>query len=289
MTSEMMKSKPIANFGYKVVDRYHAEVETVLNSAKRHFLPLEVGLYYQDAATHELLHAELPDCALLLNTHLDHHCLNIFNLHEQQQLLYSQIETSLEWGASYAITHVSSFLMTPRPAHRKQLMKRLYANMRLLNRICSEYHFPVHIENSYHGIDFYRRLFGIIRHSGFDYIHGCFDLGHAKVWSTEPLREWLDFLDELYAGGTDLHFHLHANHGLSDDHLSFLEAERSGLTVSDHYTAPWDYYEAISIIDERYQHARKVFEVPPAEAVENLRMVAGRIARLRELEQQLSA
>lgn len=42
-----------------------------------------------------------------------------------------------------------------------------------------------------------------------------------------------------------LHFHLHANRGLSDDHLSSVTAERLGITGSDGYTGEIDYFQAL--------------------------------------------
>ena len=280
----MLDLKPLPNFGFKVVDRSRTEVEPILRCALEQGVPFEVGLYHQDPATHEMLHTELRESGLAVNTHLDHRRLSIFELQGQEAYLHRQIETSLEWGASYAIDHIASTVMTPRRSHRKALMERLLTNLRLMNRICREYDFPIYLENTYHDLPFYQRIFTAILHSGFDYIHACFDIGHAKVWSSEPLWDWLAFLDDLCADGIELHFHLHANGGLSDEHLSFLEAERLGLTAADHFTAPWDSFEALSVIDQRFPRARKVFEVPPTQALGNLERVSELITRIRTNE-----
>ncbi|MEJ2619399.1 MAG: hypothetical protein P8163_03885 [Candidatus Thiodiazotropha sp.] len=45
--------------------------------------------------------------------------------------------------------------------------------------------------------------------------------------------------------GKGIHFHLHANRGLSDDHLSFIEAEWLDIIKADRYTAPLKSLEAI--------------------------------------------
>jgi hypothetical protein len=104
------------------------------------------------------------------------------------------------------------------------------------------------------------------------------------VWSSEPLWEWLAFLDDLCADGLELHFHLHADSGLADDHLSFPEAECRGFTTPDHFTAPWDSFEALSVIDQRFPRARKVFEVAPQQALGNQERVSELITRLRTHE-----
>ena len=269
------------NFGFKVVDRNRTEVEPIMLSALQQHVPFEVGLYFQDPATHDMLNTELRDSGLALNTHLDHHRLSIFDLQGEEAYLRRQIETSMQWGASYAIDHIAKAVMSPRRSHRKALMERLLTNLRLMNRVCREYDFPIYLENTYHGLSFYQTIFTAILQHGLDYIHVCFDLGHAKVWSTEPLWNWLAFLDELCADGLELHFHLHANNGLADEHLSFQEAERLGLTAADHFTAPWDSFEALSVLDQRFPRARKVFEVPPAQALENQERVSEWITRLR--------
>lgn len=104
------------------------------------------------------------------------------------------------------------------------------------------------------------------------------------MWSNEPLWNWLALLDDLCADGLELHFHLHANSGLADEHLSFPEAELLGFTAADHFTAPWDSFEALSVIDQRFPRARKVFEVPPRQALGNQERVSELIGRLRTNE-----
>lgn len=279
-----MRQNPLSNFGFKVVDRNRAEVEPILRSALAQQIPLEVGLYFQDAAAHEMLNTELRDSGLAVNTHLDHHRLSIFDLGDQEAYLRQQIETSLAWGASYAIDHISKVVMSPRTSNRAALLERLLVNLEQMNRICREYDFPVYLENTYHGLNFYHHIFSTISHNDLDYLHACFDFGHAKVWSNEPLSDWLAFLDELRTDGFDLHFHLHANRGLADEHLSFPEAERMGATAADDYTTPWNSFAALAVIEQRFPNARKVFEVPSSQAFENYQRVSEQIMRIRQLE-----
>jgi hypothetical protein len=158
------------------------------------------------------------------------------------------------------------------------MLDKLYTDLRSTGRMCAEYGLDVHIENTYEDLDFYRRLFRGLVASGIEQIHFCFDLGHAKVWSTDCLEEWLGFLEDLVNEGLRLHFHLHANRGLSDEHLSFVTAERLGITSPDSYTSGVDYFQCLIQIAERFPRANKVFEVPAQEAEENLSLVLRRIA-----------
>jgi sugar phosphate isomerase/epimerase len=260
--------------GYKVFDRLREEVEPLLMQALRETRPFEVGLYFHDPATHGFLNAVLPQSGALLNTHLDHRRLNVFALDDDQlTLLRRQIETSLRWGAKYGITHLSAFALPRRAQYQEALEKKLLEQLRILNRVCREYRFPIHIENTYHEIDLYQRLFTTLSREQLDQLHFCFDFGHAKVWSIRPLRAWLDLLVELEQGGRQLHFHLHTNRGLSDEHLSFVEAEWMGFCATDEYTAPWTSFEALAEIERRFPHAHKVMEVQASEARENLQRV----------------
>ncbi|MEJ2453622.1 MAG: hypothetical protein P8103_05640 [Candidatus Thiodiazotropha sp.] len=277
--------------GYKVFDRRRDEVEPLLLQALDEVRPFEVGLYFHDPATHDFLNAVLPESGSLLNTHLDHRHLNVFALDNDDLLtmLRRQIETSLQWGAGYGITHLSAFALPRREHYREALENKLLAHLRILNRVCREYRFPIHIENTYHEIDLYQRLFTAISRERLDLLQFCFDFGHAKVWSTRPLRAWLDLLSELELGGRNLHFHLHTNRGLSDEHLSFVEADWMGFCDIDDYTAPWTSFEALAEIERRFPRACKVMEVQASEAPENLQRVIEEMERLRLTHGLISA
>jgi sugar phosphate isomerase/epimerase len=287
----MNNSNTYQNWGYKVFDRRRDEMEPLLLQVIEEGRALEIGLYYHDPATHDCLNSLLPESGILLNTHLDHRRLNVFALDNDDliPLLRRQVETSLQWGANYGINHLSAFTLTPRPEYQEALEQKLLTHLQLLNRICQEYAFPVHIENTYHDIDLYRRIFLAINREGLDHLHFCFDFGHAKVWSQRPFRAWMDFLAELERSGQRLHFHLHTNRGLSDQHLSFLEAEWLDLCKIDEYTAPWNCFEALSILQQRFPNARMVMEVPPGEARENLHRVIEEIASLGKQDSRISA
>jgi hypothetical protein len=287
----MRKEEQLSRFGFKVVDRRKDEVEALLLQAMREERPLEVGIYYHDPATHDCLDSLLPHSGIPINTHIDHRRLNVFALNDRDLIdsLRRQIELSLRWGASYGINHLSAFSLTRRTERQDALFERLMTHLRVLNRLCREYRFPIHIENTYHETDLYRRIFAGVVAEKFEYLHFCFDFGHAKVWSTEPLTAWIEFMFELESWGRQLHFHLHANRGLSDEHLSFVEAEWLDICGVDDYTAPWNTFEALSVLDNTFPTARKVLEVPPIEAREDLQRVVEAISRIRRQEALIRA
>jgi hypothetical protein len=73
---------------------------------------------------------------------------------------------------------------------------------------------------------------------------------------------------------------LHQNHGLSDEHLSFVEVDASGLNRADAYTGGRPYLEWIARLAELFPESRKVFEVDANLAVANLDFVMDQLGRI---------
>lgn len=268
----------MSGFGFKIVEYALEEIEPLVERSLRDHLPIEVGLYHGDPRALDYLSSRLPGAGLEVAVHLDHRRLNVFYFEGREAHLHEQLATAVRLGASYVITHISPYPMTPRPQMRTAMLDEVFGKLRSMSRICAEYGLDVHIENTYHHLAFYRWFFQELIAIGIERVHTCFDLGHAKVWSVEGLAEWLAFLAELDREGLRLHFHLHANRGLGDEHLSFITAERLGITRPDVFTGVLDYYQGLAEIAVRFPTASKVFEVPWQEAEENLDHVLGRIS-----------
>jgi sugar phosphate isomerase/epimerase len=270
-----------AKFGFKVVERSRTEIEPLVERAIQDARPIEVGLYFGDAAARTYLAESLPGAGLPIAAHLDHRRLSVLGAEKREPEFREQLGLAARLGASYVITHLGPHPMSARTDQRSAMLRKLLVGQRLLEKLCAEHGLQVHIENTYHGVAFYRAFFSAVRDAGLGRTNACFDMGHAKVWSNERLAEWLDFVSDLEGDGLALHFHMHANRGLKDDHLSFPTAERLGITGADSYTGGSDYYQVLAEIGERFPTSSKVFEVPAQEALENLAHVLTRIAERR--------
>ena len=187
--------------------------------------------------------------------------------------MHQQFSHAKAIDSAYSVTHIHKWPVSLRPAFRETLEAHLTQQLLMLERYCVEYDHPVHIENTFHPLSFYRWFFGVVERLELRYIHCCFDIGHAKIWSQESLPQWFQWLHELESKGVHLHFHLHANNGLADQHLSFVESETLGLNAADDYTQAWDYFTAIAELHRQFPDNRKVFEVKPALALENMERV----------------
>jgi sugar phosphate isomerase/epimerase len=288
-SAKRRERKGMRSFGFKFVERLPAEIEPLVGRALRERLPVEVGLYFGEPRALELLVERLPGSGLPVAVHLDHRRLSIVDLETREAQLRGQLALAARLGAAYVITHLSPYPMTPRTERQGEMLDRLYAGVRFAAAVCAEHSLGLHIENTYHDLTFYRRFFAGVLAAGIEGVGVCFDLGHAKVWSTEGLGDWLGFLSELADHGRRLHFHLHANRGLSDEHLSFVTAERLGITGADGFTGNIDYYEALGEIAKRFPTASKVFEVPAGEAEANLDLVRERLAAIGVLKDGVAA
>jgi len=261
------------NFGFKVVDKNYHLLEPILDYAVLHMRPVEIGLYFGDSAALELFDRRLFDTAIPVNAHTSHEQVHAFNLLETEDQLEEHIRLARTLGSAYSILHTAHGPVTLRPAKRSVLMTRLLDNLERAEDLCEKHDYRLHLENVFQPLSFYREFFDGILDRGLSRMHFCFDIGHAKVWSTDTLEDWIGFMQELEAEGIALHFHLHANQGLDDDHLSLAEAAALGITSADGYYNAHGYPGAYWLIEQHFPEAVKVFEVKAEHAISNLESV----------------
>lgn len=257
-------------FGFKIVDKSPSQLGPILDYAIAHQRPVEVGLYFGDVATRELLEQRLASRPVPVNAHTNHDRFHAFNLHQTLDLLEAHICAARAFGSAYSVLHAANLPLTQRVSKRSGLMALLLDNLERAEALCARHDYRLHVENIYHPLSFYRELFDGILARGLSRIHFCFDIGHAKVWSGETLDDWLAFADQLVSRGIRLHFHLHANAGLTDEHLSLAEARTAGICGPDGYFNNYGYPGAYLIIGRRFPDAVKVFEVKAGQAIANI-------------------
>lgn len=264
------------NFGFKVVDRELPLIAPILDYAIEHGRPVEVGLYYDDPSVRELLKQRLASGHIAVNAHINHERCYVLNLNSALDLLETHIREAKVFGSTYSVIHAANMPLTLRETKRPALMALLLDNLERAEALCAKHDYRLHLENVYHPLGLYRELFDGIFSRGLLRIHFCFDIGHAKVWSGETLEDWLDFIDELVSHGIRPHFHLHANAGLTDEHLSLAEAQTRGICGPDGYFNAYGYPEAYRLIGRRFPDAVKVFEVKAERAIANIEALAAR-------------
>lgn len=255
--------------GCKIIDRNEPLIEEIVRHTQTLLTPIEVGLYVGDPAMVAFLVDSLK--GLLVNTHLNHTVYNFSNLEEFTDRFKEEILYSKRLGADYGIQHLSFSPLSP--TRIEASITKWMDNILIAEEICEKENFDVYIENTYNRIEMHEALFESIKKRGLKHMNFCFDIGHAKVWSESSFNEWLIFLDTLVEEGFKLHFHLHANFGLRDDHLSLIEAKERGCFEGDGVFAQKNYLDLIYTLNKKYPQSRKVFEVMPQTAIENLNLV----------------
>jgi hypothetical protein len=261
------------NFGFKIVDVGPTPIAPIIDYAIEHGRPVEVGIYRLDPEAHELLRRRLAATPVPVSAHTNHERCHVFNFHQTLDLLEAHIRQAREFGSSYSVVHEANMPLTLRPNRQSAVTAQLLDNLERAEDLCVAHDYRLHVENVYQPLDFYRRLFEGIVDRRLARIHFCFDIGHAKVWSSETLDQWLAFVDELTGHGIRPHFHLHANQGAIDEHLALAEAETLGICGPDGYFNADGYPGAYRTIDRRFPDAVKVFEVKHELAIANLEAV----------------
>lgn len=258
--------------GFKIVDKDRREIVPIVERAVQEHRPIEVGLSFGDADALSYLESTLSEPDLPVVVHLDHRQFSLMHFPSRAEAVRPPLRQAVRLGARSLITPVAPYPASARPEHQGAVLARIAAGAETIIKEAANEGLAVYLENTYHDLDFYGRLFDDLDEQGQDEIHHCFDIGHAKVWSTGTLGDWLHLLDTRRAKGRRLHFHLHANRGLADEHLSFVRAEELGLTGPDAFCTDGDYWQAISEIDRRFPESFKVFEVPADEALANMEL-----------------
>lgn len=257
------------NFGLKIIDKNPPEFQSVLDYVIATGSPLEVGCYFNEASAMDWIGAQLADTSVRVNTHSNQNRMHIHNLHETGSAFATHIEQAQAIKSRYSIAHLSNYPTTTRLSQATALRKRISDNLLRAEALCTRYDYRIHLENDFHPIGFYRYLFEHIYDLGLKRLHFCFDIGHAKIWSSETLNDWLDFCQELTHTGFSIHCHLHANSGFGDEHLSIAEARARGIAQPDGDYNPHGYPMAYWEVARRLPEAVRIFEVKTHEAIAN--------------------
>ncbi len=255
----------INNIGFKIVDKDEDIVIEILQEAGRKNAPVEVGLYGES----QRVRAFCTKLNSPLNIHFNHIAYSLMDIDKHKDIFFQEIKIAKNIGADYGIHHMAKYPMTGQYGYQDRLIKEVINRMQSVENLSLEADFEVYIENTFESISFYRKVFYGLKERQTKKLNFCFDIGHAKVWSGDNFRSWIEFLTELKSLGFKLHLHLHANRGLIDEHLSLIEANKMGYEGKDGVFSDLNYEQMFLEIFDKFPDERKIFEVKPNLAVEN--------------------
>ena len=254
------------NIGFKIVDKDEDIVIEILQEAQKQNSPVEVGLYGKSQRVREF-------CKILdipFNIHFNHIAYSLSEIDKYRDIFFQEIKIAKSIGADYGIAHMAKYPMTGQVGYQDALIKEVVNRMQRVEELSLEADFEVYIENTFESINFYRKVFHILKERQTTKLNFCFDIGHAKVWSGDNFESWIKFLIELKELDFKLHFHLHANRGLIDEHLSLLETKKMGFDGNDGVFSNLAYEQMFVEIFEKFPNERKIFEVKPNLAIKNI-------------------
>ncbi len=255
------------NIGFKIVDKDEDIVIEILKEAGRKNAPVEVGLYGESQRVRELLSSlDIPK-----NIHFNHIEYSLTDIDKNKKLFFDEVTIAKSIGADYGIHHMAKYPMTGQAGYQDELIEKVTKLMLVVEEFALKAEFDVYIENTFESVEFYRQVF--MRLKDTKRLNFCFDIGHAKVWSGDDFQTWIEFLLELKEWGFKLHFHLHVNRGLIDEHLSMLEADEMDISGDDGVFSNLTYKEMFQKIQELFPNERKIFEVKPNLAIENRELI----------------
>ncbi len=261
--------------GYKIVDKEERVFMEIIAHAKAHGYAVELGLYGESREVRDAF-STLPDSAK--NLHFNHYRYTLLDAETTLHALRGDIESAQNMGAPYAIHHLAKNPMTRRPAWQPRVLEEAMRQLRCVEELLEERGFEIYIENTYEPLSFYDALFERLSGEGCRHFNFCFDIGHAKIWSDARFDEWMRFLYQLKQQGLKIHFHLHANRGLRDEHLSFVEMEEMGFDGDDRVFSDMTYAQMLREIARFFPKERKIFEVKSEYALKNMAWVRETLA-----------
>lgn len=233
---------------------------------------LEVALYQGSALPKDHLDriAALPRKIKILHTY--HRQIGLMELERNDPVAHNKLRTEAEFAESMGIdkavvhsTTLGEHSVVHPDAH--SIAAGWAKSVEYMNALGLR----PHLENTTESIFWLQDLFDTWDQLGIQELAGfTLDIGHVRVWSDRTLNDWLIFTKQLAARGFGIHFHIHANHGEVDEHISLQHAFQKDLLEPSLEWAPegliaW-------IVEAMKDHPQSLFtlENPAHQALANL-------------------
>jgi Xylose isomerase-like TIM barrel len=271
-------TKTSHGIAFKVVDEEvnAKDTEDIFAYASANNHPVEMGFYHGNPqlllSLQEKYNIQRP------TLHTNHYKFDLGTMLEKPAQKYQLLEvltTDLEFaskiGAKRVVIHPYKYPFPRKKLAQKRVIEALIPELEGISNLLKARDIMVHIENTFDEADFYLALFEAIRSKGISNIGFCFDIGHARVWSALSFDKWFKYLENIDEMGFEIHFHIHANNGMFDDHLPFLPSVLDDLCKDDEFVQ--DYHEALRRLFCRFGDSTYTAEVRPQSAIENMKLL----------------
>lgn len=270
----------INGLGFKIVDNIKEKhfIDVLINyiNKQKNKVPLELAFYKDDLNFQKYIIDKLINANIDISFHLHTKKFTLDTLLRKNTFDYNelikQLETMKKYNIKKAIFHLSNVLLENKDIEMNvKLYKLLYIHLKNINDILKDYDIKIYIENVFDSREFYLNLMKCCK--DLEFIHFCLDIGHAKVWSGSSIFEWFITLKYMQSIGKDIHFHMHCNYGLFDNHISIQEYNKNRedkdiFLMKDYNLYGKDasqssYEEIYKYIIENFSDNTKIMEIKP--------------------------
>jgi len=155
---------------------------------------------------------DTPELKNIVHLSLEAKVLNKENFTEEEWIekWTKQAEILNPLYVDYVVVHATSNESKVIPEDEQ--IEIIHRNFKVLSEIIPV---PIYVENTYEDLYFYEKLF---KNAPLDMNFVC-DIGHLKIHSpNQSQMEWTLFLKRLAFQGRGIHFHIHDNNGIQDQH-----------------------------------------------------------------------
>jgi sugar phosphate isomerase/epimerase len=265
---------------FKIVDdvKNSQAINEVFTFAYANNYPVEACFYKDNPQFLLDLFAKYPIKNPSLHT--NHYNFDIGSIVEKPEqrydfldLLTKDLEFAKQIGAKLVIVHPYRFPFAKKKIAQRRAIEMFCNELSGISEVLRSYGIVAHIENTFDEASFYRLLFEEIKARNITNFGFCFDIGHAKVWSSGAISEWMRLLYDIDNMGFAIHSHIHANDGLFDEHMPFFDEILSNY-VSDDEFLDGSYIEMIKKLHDTFPNATFTAEVKPQYALRNMEILS---------------
>lgn len=192
--------------------------------------------------------------------------------YELLDILSKDLELARKIGAKRIVIHPYKFPFTKKTNAQKKVVELLVNEIAGISQMLGMLGITAHIENTFDEISFYRVLFEEMKKRSVQNFGFCFDIGHAKIWSSSTLAQWTRLLYDMDDMGFPIHSHLHVNYGIFDDHLPFFDEILSSISQEDEFLEG-EYLDCIKNLVDSFPKATFTAEVKSKFALQNMQII----------------
>lgn len=134
--------------------------------------------------------------------------------------LIEEIKKAKTLNASKMVLHIERECPIPNKSSNEInyfIKKTIEIFQDLYNKHPDSKNIEILIENTFGELNFYDKLIKELINNKFN-VGFTLDIGHAKVWSNNSLKEWIDITLNMINNNVPVHYHIHANKGDFDTH-----------------------------------------------------------------------